>query len=67
MTELLNGIRDDIGCLYKLTETVAMLDMLLAFAHTCTLSDFGKILRAMMFNVLGRVILYLFVHCYLQD
>ncbi|XP_052784733.1 mutS protein homolog 4-like [Mya arenaria] len=42
MTELLNGVRDDIGCLYKLTDTVAMLDMLLSFAHACTLSDFVR-------------------------
>ena len=42
MTELLNGIRDEIGCLYKLTESVARLDMLLAFAHACTVSEFGR-------------------------
>ena len=41
MTELLNGVRDCIGCLYKLSESVAMLDMLVAFAHACTLSDYG--------------------------
>ncbi|XP_045212131.2 mutS protein homolog 4-like isoform X2 [Mercenaria mercenaria] len=42
MTELLNNIRDDIGALYKLTETVATIDMLLSFAHACTLSDFVR-------------------------
>ncbi|KAL4241059.1 MutS protein msh4 [Mactra antiquata] len=42
MTELLNNIRDDIGALYKLSEIVATVDMLLSFAHACTLSDFVK-------------------------
>ncbi|XP_060559607.1 mutS protein homolog 4-like [Ruditapes philippinarum] len=42
LTELLNNIRDDIGALYKLTETVATVDMLLSFAHACTLSDFVR-------------------------
>ncbi|XP_064639477.1 mutS protein homolog 4-like [Lineus longissimus] len=42
ITELLNDIRDQIGCLYKLTECVATLDMLLSFAHACTLSDYVR-------------------------
>ena len=41
-TELLNDIRDEIGCLYKLTESVATIDMLLAFANACTVSEFGE-------------------------
>ena len=40
--ELLDNIRDQIGCLYKLTEAVSLLDMLLSFANGCTLSDYGK-------------------------
>ncbi|KAK3612393.1 hypothetical protein CHS0354_031987 [Potamilus streckersoni] len=40
--ELLIDIRDQIGCLYKLTECVSMLDMLLGFAHACTVSNFVK-------------------------
>ena len=42
MSELLNEIRGEIGCLYKLSESVAQLDMLLAFAHACTVSEFGR-------------------------
>ncbi|PVD38561.1 hypothetical protein C0Q70_01177 [Pomacea canaliculata] len=40
MTELLGDVRHHITVLYKLSETVAMLDMLLAFAHACTLSSY---------------------------
>ena len=42
LSDLLAEIRDQIGCLYKLTECVAVMDMLHAFAHTCTLSDYGE-------------------------
>ena len=42
LKELLSEIRDQIGCLYKLTECVAMLDMLHSFAHSCTVSDYGE-------------------------
>ncbi len=41
LKELLAGIRDQIGCLYRLTESVAMLDMLHCFAHSCTVSNYG--------------------------
>ena len=41
MAELLNGVREYVGCLYELSESVAMLDMLVAFAHACTVSDYG--------------------------
>ncbi|XP_064003606.1 mutS protein homolog 4 isoform X8 [Pogoniulus pusillus] len=39
--KLLNEIYEHIHCLYKLSDIVSMLDMLLAFAHACTLSDYG--------------------------
>lgn len=42
VTELLADIREYIGCLYKLSEAVSMLDMLIGFAHACTLSNYGK-------------------------
>lgn len=42
--KLLSEIYEHIHCLYKLSDTVSMLDMLLAFAHACTLSDYGKLL-----------------------
>jgi len=41
VSDLLNEIRSHIGCLYKLTECVAVLDMLTSFAHACTLSSYG--------------------------
>ena len=42
MSELLAEIRDQIGCLYKLSDCVATLDLLLSFAHSCTLAEYGK-------------------------
>ncbi|EDO35291.1 predicted protein [Nematostella vectensis] len=42
VSELLSDIRDQIGCLYKLAELVSMLDMLVSFAHICTLSDYVR-------------------------
>ena len=38
----MKDIVDQVGCLYLLTECVSMIDMLVAFAHNCTLSDYGK-------------------------
>ncbi|XP_062517164.1 mutS protein homolog 4-like [Corticium candelabrum] len=40
MLEVMCNLRAHIGCLYKLTECVAMLDMLVSFAHACTLSNY---------------------------
>ncbi|NXF94883.1 MSH4 protein, partial [Eubucco bourcierii] len=40
--KLLNEIYEHIHCLYKLADIVSMLDMLLAFAHACTLSDYVR-------------------------
>nr|XP_042907671.1 mutS protein homolog 4 isoform X3 [Parasteatoda tepidariorum] len=39
INEVLNEIRDHIGCLYNLTEAVSSIDFLLSLAHVCTLSD----------------------------
>ena len=44
LTELLCKVRDHIGCLHKLSECTAMLDMLHSFAHAATLSNYGKLL-----------------------
>lgn len=38
--DLLKDVRGFLGCLYQLTDCVAMLDMVVAFAHNCTLSDY---------------------------
>ncbi|XP_061859958.1 mutS protein homolog 4 [Colius striatus] len=40
--KLLNEIYQHIHCLYKLSDIVSMLDMLLSFAHACTLSDYVR-------------------------
>ncbi|XP_078529538.1 mutS protein homolog 4 [Lissotriton helveticus] len=40
--KLLGEIYEHIHCLYKLSDTVSMLDMLLSFAHACTLSDYVR-------------------------
>ncbi|XP_071420630.1 mutS protein homolog 4 isoform X2 [Pithys albifrons albifrons] len=40
--KLLNEIYEHIPCLYKLSDIVSMLDMLLSLAHTCTLSDYVR-------------------------
>ncbi|GFT87305.1 mutS protein homolog 4 [Nephila pilipes] len=39
INEVLNEIREHIGCLYNLTEAVSSIDFLLSLAHVCTLSD----------------------------
>uniref|UniRef100_H3AEP5 MutS protein homolog 4 n=1 Tax=Latimeria chalumnae TaxID=7897 RepID=H3AEP5_LATCH len=39
---LLSEIYEHIHCLYKLSDAVSMLDMLLSFAHACTLSDYVR-------------------------
>ncbi|XP_021090588.2 mutS protein homolog 4 [Mesocricetus auratus] len=40
--KLLSEIYEHIHCLHKLSDTVSMLDMLLSFAHACTLSDYVR-------------------------
>ena len=42
VSELFKEIREYIGGLYELTECVSMLDILVAFTHNCTLSDYGS-------------------------
>lgn len=42
VSELLSEIREHMGCLYKLAELVSVMDMLVSFAHLCTLSDYGR-------------------------
>lgn len=40
--QLLNTIHEHIHCLYKLSDAVSMLDMLVSLANACTISDYGK-------------------------
>ncbi|ELU10757.1 hypothetical protein CAPTEDRAFT_92723, partial [Capitella teleta] len=42
VSQLLSDIRQHMDCLYKLSECVAMLDMLIGFTHNCTLSDYVR-------------------------
>ncbi|XP_028251785.1 mutS protein homolog 4 [Parambassis ranga] len=40
--QLLSTIREHIYCLYKLSDAVSMLDMLLSLANACTISDYVR-------------------------
>ena len=40
--QLLSIVHEHIHCLYKLSEAVSMLDMLVSLANACTMSDYGK-------------------------
>lgn len=40
--DLSSEIRSEIGALYKASEAIAMLDMLLSFAHQCTVGDYVR-------------------------
>jgi len=40
--DLSSEIRCEIGALYKASEAIAMLDMLLSFAHQCTVADYVR-------------------------
>ncbi|XP_076835173.1 mutS protein homolog 4 isoform X2 [Brachyhypopomus gauderio] len=39
---LLSGVYEQILCLFKLSDAVSMLDMLLSLAHACTVSDYVR-------------------------
>ena len=54
VTQLLTDIRDHVCCLYKLSECVSMLDMLVSFAHACTLSSYGEFIHAEHVSELKR-------------
>uniref|UniRef100_A0A3B4ABQ1 DNA mismatch repair protein MutS clamp domain-containing protein n=1 Tax=Periophthalmus magnuspinnatus TaxID=409849 RepID=A0A3B4ABQ1_9GOBI len=40
--QLLSTVHEHIHCLYKLSDAVSMLDMLLSLANACTISDYGE-------------------------
>ncbi|KAG0299101.1 MutS protein msh4, partial [Dissophora globulifera] len=42
VSELSGNIRQDIGVLYKASEAIAMLDMLLSFAHLCSVNEYTR-------------------------
>lgn len=50
--QLLNTVHEHIHCLYKLSDAVSMLDMLLSLANACTISDYGKPRRKVKCNQL---------------
>ena len=35
------NIREHIGCMHKLAEGVSVLDIVVSFAHACTISTYG--------------------------
>lgn len=39
---LLNDIRKSIHILYNISEAVALLDVCMAFAHMCTIAEYGE-------------------------
>lgn len=51
--QLLSTIHEHIHCLYKLSDAVSMLDMLLSLANACTISDYGKNEPLLIFNLLS--------------
>ena len=51
VSELLSEICEHMGCLYKLAELVSVIDMLVSFAHLCTLSDNGKFTLFCSFSI----------------
>ncbi|XP_048047631.1 mutS protein homolog 4 isoform X1 [Megalobrama amblycephala] len=42
VSRLLSEVYEHIHCLYKLSDSVSMLDMLLSLAHACTVSDYVR-------------------------
>ncbi|KAG1709722.1 MutS 4 [Nymphon striatum] len=42
MTELVQDIRKEIGCLYKLSEAVCTLDLLVSLSHACSISNYVR-------------------------
>lgn len=42
ISDLKSTILKDIAILYKFSESVALLDMVLSFAHLCTIHALGK-------------------------
>lgn len=40
--QLLQTIHEHVHCLYKLSDAVSMLDMLLSLANACTVSEYGN-------------------------
>lgn len=42
---MLKKVYEQIHCLYKLSDAVSMLDVLLSLANVCTISDYGRMHR----------------------
>lgn len=41
VSDLLAEVRGLVGCLYKLSEIISMLDLLVSLAHVATTSEYG--------------------------
>lgn len=65
---LLNDVYKHVHCLYKLSDAVSLLDMLLSLASVCTISDYGKesIKYAPLFDVLRLLTFIYFTQLYIS-
>jgi len=43
LSEFMVELRQQLGCLYDLANSVAVLDMLAAFAYMCTLNSYSQL------------------------
>lgn len=48
-SELMVSVREHIGCMHKLAEGVSIIDMMVSFAHSCTISNYGETLLFIFF------------------
>lgn len=55
VSDLLAEVRGLVGCLYKLSEIISMLDMLVSLAHVATMSEYGKSVHGTDVDVRCRV------------
>ena len=53
ISDLLQSLRESIGCLYKLSECVAMLDLMVALTQVCSVSEYGKSFWSLLLYLLA--------------
>jgi len=51
LSELMVELQQQIVCLYELANCIAVLDMLAAFAHNCTLDSYSQLLNSSLISV----------------
>uniref|UniRef100_A0A8C8BY97 DNA mismatch repair proteins mutS family domain-containing protein n=1 Tax=Oncorhynchus tshawytscha TaxID=74940 RepID=A0A8C8BY97_ONCTS len=55
MRVLLSTVHEHIHCLYKLSDAVSMLDMLLSLANACTISDYTLAIKQGRYPILDLI------------